>query len=103
MINLEDLQNYIILLDNIEWSKDILINNTKQYCSNKQIKLKDFLQTIRFLLTGKFVGLSFYDILIILQKNKVLYKLNHNWSINNWEVLIYSDKIILQPIEEDKK
>ncbi len=75
MVSFEVLLTYYNLLKELEWNKEILQYQTKEFCNINNITLKDLTIAIRLLLTNSSKGFSFYDILNILGKQKTLDRL----------------------------
>lgn len=75
--NLSLLQNYRnILLNHQDWTKESLMDATKSFAAENQVKLGDIAAFLRLLLTGNTISPSVFEIMSILGKDISLRRIN---------------------------
>jgi nondiscriminating glutamyl-tRNA synthetase len=69
----EFLKEYAVVLQAVDtWDAPILNKLLHDFCTTKDLKFKDKVQTVRVAVTGTDVGFSLFDTLVILEKDETL-------------------------------
>lgn len=76
--NIDCLERFISYLhkNSVAWQHDTLLEETRAFIKNTEIKMRDFSQLMRLALTGTTVSPSIFEIMEVLGKEESLYRLN---------------------------